>query len=293
MMAEPSARSDSDKAPSYLSADSILSTSDVSQRVSVVEQVEVSTWVGNNSTEGEVAPRRTPKPVKIVLPGEIEVPQQQSRRVLSQQPKDMTVRIWAQCEKCSVWRRMAVGVKQWDGVFECSMNNWDRYNECGMPEEEMDEDESEDDLTATKAAKPKQAKSKPKLKPKPKTESKADVRIWAQCEKCSVWRRMAVGVKQWDGDFECSMNNWDRYNECGMPEEEMGEDESEDDADTKRKKNASRVSPKKRQKVGGKDADTKKAAPRKKKRKRAARVWVQVPPQSVSTRYILSYWPQQ
>ena len=129
----------------------------------------------------------------------------------------------------------------------------------------------------------------------PKTESKADVRIWAQCEKCSVWRRMAVGVKQWDGDFECSMNNWDRYNECGMPEEEMGEDESEDDADTKRKKNTSnsRVSPKKRQKVGGKDSDTKKAVPRKKKRKRAARVWVRVTPQSVSTRYILPYWSQQ
>ena len=48
-------------------------------------------------------------------------------------------------------------------------------------------------------------------------------RSWVECEKCSTWRRQVAGADEWLGDFDCSMNNWDRYNSCGLPEEHVPE----------------------------------------------------------------------
>jgi hypothetical protein len=78
------------------------------------------------------------------------------------------------------------------------------------------------------------SKVKPKPKPKPKGKAKgkpekakkekdktpkqAPKRVWVQCEKCELWRRLKARVKTWEGQFQCSMNDWDEFKVCGMAE---------------------------------------------------------------------------
>jgi hypothetical protein len=31
---------------------------------------------------------------------------------------------------------------------------------------------------------------------------------WVQCDDCKKWRKLAQGVSAWDGEFKCTINDW-------------------------------------------------------------------------------------
>jgi hypothetical protein len=31
---------------------------------------------------------------------------------------------------------------------------------------------------------------------------------WVQCEDCEKWRELAFGASAWEGEFKCTMNDW-------------------------------------------------------------------------------------
>lgn len=52
---------------------------------------------------------------------------------------------WAMCRECSKWRRLSVGVYEWDGAFECAMNTWgEGANSCDDAEDTMDAEGEEE-----------------------------------------------------------------------------------------------------------------------------------------------------
>jgi hypothetical protein len=197
-------------------------------------------------------------------------------------------RVWVQCEKCELWRRLKSGVKGWKGEFKCSMNDWDEYKTCGMAQEPDDVDvdrfDNEWDSDGDGDGNGDGAKKKLKLdasgrprkerSDKGRKRKRAVARAWVQGDQCEVWRRLASGVEEWGGKFECRMNQWDVFRKCGIGQEELDEEELEEEEDyyeyddnddmmSKKKKKRSRLKatsnsapangqpPKKKQGTGG------------------------------------------
>ena len=57
-------------------------------------------------------------------------------------------------------------------------------------------------------------------------QSKLHLFVWAQCDRCSKWRRLPPGMApSEEGWWECSMNAKKALNDCSYPEEAMEENE--------------------------------------------------------------------
>jgi hypothetical protein len=170
------------------------------------------------------------------------------KEVAINHPCEKLARQWVQCGTCHVWRRMANGTKVWKGGFNCSMNSWDEFNACGVPQEDLGTSESDEDIidpmnehasvnvvTQQKRERASPKKLDPAHTPKrkqmktQKKRKKKLLRKWVQCEQCHVWRTLASGTKQWNGQFECAMNTWNEFNRCGKVQENLGSDESDDE----------------------------------------------------------------
>ena len=117
---------------------------------------------------------------------------------------------WVQCDDCQKWRRLtsALSKSAARGGWTCAMqvsslreaSTLSGVSMCDEPEEVMDEEEQ---LHTAKEA--------------------SDVRQWAQCERCSKYRRLPVGSEAPGEDdwWECSMVRLT----CAIPEDVMREDE--------------------------------------------------------------------
>jgi hypothetical protein len=40
---------------------------------------------------------------------------------------------------------------------------------------------------------------------------------------CSKWRMLKTCQTEWDGDFNCKMNTWDKWNSCSIPEQQSSQ----------------------------------------------------------------------